>query len=170
MLVTLVALLNLVAFAQQPDKLEQKNGVLSYKLGQPYKSYSTSLEFDRKEKDVSYYKNVASSPSSIFSEKWDSFFLGFYKDKLYCIQVDFFIDDLTKEETFVENYKTLFGYATELTEGGFGAEWGYHWESKSVTLQLTKGLNSSVDPTLRKRIVLYMVSKPIQKQILDDQF
>lgn len=175
----LLLLISISGFAQNLSNLDEKYGFNKFKLGSSIQSYNKDLEFlfPDKKTGTKYYKYIKKDISIFGYTNIDQIGLGFYKDKLYTIDIvlnpngndDMYLSILSK-------LKGLFGYPTTITSGSDHGELDTRtymenvnqWLSYKTLLGLNKVKCSS--PLRPCTLNVFLVSQVIEREINNDGF
>ena len=166
-------------FSQNLENLDLKYGFNKFTLGSPIQTNNKDLEyldFDNKT-GVKYYKYTKKDISIFGFTEIEQINLGFYKDKLYTI--DIVLNPYSNDKmysTILSKLKDLFGYPTSI---GYGKDYG-EWDSRSymenanqwLTSKTLLGLNKVKcnSPSRPCTVSIFLVSQVIQRQINNDGF
>ena len=171
---------SLVSYSQNLENLDLKYGFNKFKLGGSFESYKKDLEFlnfPKNNSGVRYY-NYKKKDISIFGfTDIDQIGLGFYKDKLY--SVDIVLNPHFKKNMFstiLSNLENLFGSANIISNGvesddGDGSSYMENinqWKTSKTLLGLNTFKCNS--PTRPCTVNVFLVSQVIQRQINNDGF
>ncbi|MBA7538573.1 hypothetical protein ES705_30850 [subsurface metagenome] len=164
----LVCLSNII-IAQNLSNLDSKYGIKKFKLESSYDNYKSSLELELDGK-VKYYKYVGSDIQSVFGQDISKVILGFYKNKLY--YVNLILDDSQPiySDLVYDKLKQLFGStekATTFNKGPLSYDWAYFWQTKKTYLSFDKQLPNNQQAG---RVTIWMISNVLDDQIAADDF
>jgi hypothetical protein len=167
-----------IIFSQNLNNLDEKYGFNKFKLGNSFQFYSKDIDYVVTDKSgVKYYKYKRNDISVFGFTSIEEIGLGFYKDKLYTI--DIVLNPKYNEEMYsviFSKLKELFGYPTTITSGKDYGEWDTRtymeninqWLSNKTLLGFNKVKCSS--PSRPCTISIFLVSQIIQRQINNDGF
>lgn len=167
----LISMIHTGTKSQDLDNLDKKMGFNKFRLESSYEVYKLKLTYDMTGSDkVNYYKYNDTDIFSVFGVIIDKIILGFYKDKLYTISIEFF--DTDRDEIKLQNeLQDLFGrqgIQYNSNSGEFEYDWVMNWAAKNVYLQLGKlSCSGKIYPC---KLELFMISKKIRAEIKNDSF
>lgn len=164
--------LSITALCQDLSNLDNKMGFNKFKLESSYDLYKSQLNYRLTGQDkVIYYDYNGNDINSVFNVFVKRINLGFYKNMLYTISIDFITVD-KEDETILQNeLQELFGrqrisYNSSSSIGEY--DWAMQWESKNVILQLDKiSCNNNSNPC---EVELFMLSKKLKIEIKNVSF
>ena len=179
MIFLLLLIKSVYGFSQNLENLDDKYGFNKFKLGSSYQSYSKDLEFifSGDQPDIKFYKYTKKDISIFGFSKISEIHLGFYRDKLFNIDIDLnptYNDDMFT--TILSKLKDLFGYPTLVSSGGDYGKFDSktymenvnQWKSYKTALVLNKVKCSSLKNPCG--INIFLVSQDIQRQINNEGF
>lgn len=179
LVLSLLILIPIIGKSQNLNNLDEKYGFNKFKLESSFQNYSKSLElmFPDDKTGVKYYKYVKKDISVFGITDIEQIGLGFYKDKLYTI--DIVLNPYNRDEvykTISTKLKELFGYPTLVTSGkDYGErdtrsymENVNQWKTQKTLLGLNNVKCSS--PTRPCTLSIFLVSEVIKRQINNDGF
>jgi hypothetical protein len=159
---------------QNLNSLDNKFGFNKFKLESSYELYKRNLSptlnksgeplvgFD----GVKYYDYTGNDVSMIFGVFIKKIGLGFFKNKLYTISVEFLSIGKNDENRLISGFKEMFGY--QPTDNDKDREWVLKWETQKTYLQLEKySCENLSDPCL---LDLFLFSKKMRSAVNDSQF
>ncbi len=168
-------------FSQNIQNLDLKYGFNKFKLEGSFDKYKKDLEFldfPINESGVKYYKYIKRDVSVFGYNDIQLIGLGFYKNKLYTI--DIVLNQNSDEKMFstiLSNLKNLFGYPTTVSNGGVDVDGNStrlymeninQWKSYKTLLGINKVKCNS--PTRPCTVNIFLVSQIIQREINNDGF
>lgn len=161
-----------IIFSQTNTNLDNKNGFNKFKLGSNFNLHKSNLKFQTKDKNnVSYYTYIGQDIKSVFGVKIHEILIGYYKNKLYTISVDFGIIENSQSGKIVNELNKIFGeqeIETNRNSESFEYEWVISWSTNNVHLQMNKmSCSFEFKPCV---VAFFLISKNIQKEIDLDKF
>lgn len=174
----LLLLISISGYSQNLNNLDEKYGFNKFKLGSLYQNYQKDLNFLFKDDEtgVNFYKYTKKDINVFGFTNIKEIGLGFYKDKLYTINIDInptYNDDMY--HSILSNLKKIFGYPTSSSLEGNGNS-SYQRNIENVNQWLTNktvlGFNKikCTSPLNPCSLNLFLVSQVIQRQINNDGF
>jgi hypothetical protein len=158
--------------AQSSSNLDIKNGFNKFKLGSDISLHKSKLKFDAKDKNnVSYYIYIGKDINSVYGVKVQEILVGYYKNKLYTISVEFGSIENNISGKIIKELNKIFG-EEEIepfrNSETFEYEWVITWSTNNVHLQMNKmSCSFEFKPCV---VAFFLISKPIQKKIEMDKF
>lgn len=167
----LISMIHTGTKSQDLDNLDKKMGFNKFKLESSYEVYKLKLTYVMTGSDkVKYYKYSDTDIFSVFGVTIEKINLGFYKDKLYTISIDFLNTD-SDGKKIQNELQELFGrqgIQYNRNSGEFEYDWVMKWDAKNVYLQLDKlSCSGKIHPC---SLELFMISKKIRAEIKNDSF
>ena len=171
-------ILSVPGFSQNLQNLDEKYGFNKFKLESSINLYQKDLVYKTSDQNgVKYYEYKKQDINVFGFSKVKEIGLLFYRDKLYCINIDLstsYNDDMFS--TISSKLKDLFGDPTTTSNGGDYGKWDSktymenvnQWLSSKALLGLSKvKCSSPINPC---GINIFLVSQVIQRQINNDGF
>jgi hypothetical protein len=168
-------LLSAFVFCQDLQNLDKKMGFNKFKLESKFDNYKAQLSLLTTDKDgVKFYEYSSNDIPHIFGIPFkNKITLGFYKNLLYSISIGFTYTTENDDLILQEKFKNLFGYTAisydQHISNISNYEWVMQWDAKRALLQVGKHKLNSEFP-LPWTTEIFMVSKKIQSEILNDSF
>lgn len=159
-------------YCQTNSNLDIKNGFNKFKLGSDISLNKSKLKFHVKDKNnVSFYKYKGQDIISVFGVKIQEISVGYYKNKLYTISVDFGSIENNISGKIIKELNKIFGeqeIETYRNSESFEYEWVISWSTNNVHLQMNKmSCSFEFKPC---DVAFFLISKKIQKEIELDKF
>lgn len=150
-----------VAPAPNSQLLDSKNGINKFKLCSFFEIHKTNLKEMPAKNDVhvKWYTYLGTDVPTVFDYKIRQLDLGYYKNKLYKILVEFDGTDQEEADNIKSKLDLLFGSGKEIEIAGDPTR-KYAWESTKIYLYFEYN---------GKEINLFMSSKILGKQIILDE-
>jgi hypothetical protein len=150
-----------VAPAPNSQLLDSKNGINKFKLCSFFEIHKANLKEMPAKNDVhvKWYTYMGTDVSTVFDYKIRQLDLGYYKNKLYKILVQFDGTDEEEANNIKSKLDLLFGFGKEIEKEGDPTR-KYDWEATKIYLYFEYN---------KKEINLFMSSKILGKQIILDE-
>jgi len=147
--------------APNAQLLDTKNGINKFKLCSFLEIHKANLKEMPAKSDVhvKWYTYTGTDVSTVFDYKIKQIDLGYYKNKLYKILVQFDGKDKDQVDNIKSKLDMLFGLGKEI-EGDKDPTCKYYWETMKIYLYYEYN---------DKEINLFMHSKILGKQIILDE-
>ncbi|HTA61268.1 MAG TPA: hypothetical protein VK835_02380 [Bacteroidia bacterium] len=143
--------------------LDAKNGINKFKLCSFLEIHKVNLKETPNPSDtrVKWYTYTGTDVPTVFEYKVKQINLGYYKNKLFKITVQFDEKQDVKTDDIKNKLEMLFGVGKDLLQNADAKQNGkYVWEAIKVYLCFEYN---------EKEISLYMYSKILEKQIILDE-
>lgn len=153
----------------QYTSIDTKYGFNRFKLESSYELEKSNLEFifQGKTDGVKYYKYKKSDVNDVFGEKFRELNLGYYKNQLYTINIDFGYLPKESESMIMVKMAEIFGRPHILgTKTPYDN--GYLWTGDKSVMQLGRYSNEYLKDPLG--VELFMISKILDSKIKQDSF
>lgn len=167
-IITILCITNFVT-SQSLQNLDIKYGINKFKLESSFSTYQANLiiELDGK---VKYYKYISTDISSIFGSNINNIILGFYKNKLYYIQIELKEDKQLFVDLVYDKLEQLFGSTpvnTNIKKGPLTYQFAYVWQTDKTYLAFDRQLPNDLQ---NGRTAIWMKSNVLDNQIASDDF
>lgn len=173
----LFLILSVSGFSQNLQNLDERYGFNKFKLESSFKLYQKDLVYKTSDQNgVKYYEYKKKDINVFGCSDLIAIGLGFYKDKLYTINID--INPSYNNDRYyliLSNLKNLFGYPTSSSSESSGdsdyqrnIEDVNQWLTYKTLLGYSKIKCSS--PLNPCSLNLFLVSQVIQREINNDGF
>lgn len=171
-IITLLLLCNLISYSQDLSNLDKKMGFNKFKLESTFDVNKSNLKFRITGFDkVKYYDYTGNDLHLVFGVFVKRISLGFYKEKLYAICIDFISTDKQDDAIVEKKLIELFGHQKSIyniDDGDYKYDWTTVWDATRVYMKLDKfSCSSDVTPC---DLSLFMISKKMKAEINNDSF
>ncbi|ESU23792.1 hypothetical protein FEDK69T_12020 [Flavobacterium enshiense DK69] len=163
--------INSIAISQNLSNLDVKYGFNKFKLESSYTLHKNNLSYKTTDNNVKYYEYIGKDIKSVFGVKIDEIWLGYYKNRLYTISIDFGAISDSESQNIIKELKKMFGYQELITnsEGEtYKYEWAIAWETQKTYLQANRmSCSFQFKPCA---VSIFVNSKKIETEILNSKF
>ncbi|WP_297510183.1 hypothetical protein [Flavobacterium sp.] len=171
-LIIFTFLSSLTLFSQTNANLDKKNGFNKFKLGSNTELHKKNLKYFAKNKDnVTFYYYIGSDIQNVFNVKIDKILLGYYKNKLYTISIDFGVLNDSVSGKLIRELEKIFGdveIETNEKSETFEYEWVAAWSTDNIHMQINKmSCSFEFKPC---SVSIFLNSKKIEQEIQNDKF